>query len=71
MKAQKINPEWDVWYETKYTINGDKYLYRTKSYTDYHKRIHDRKDIEIAITYKMDKTIEWEFGLYTEIIQKS
>lgn len=65
----RVNPNWSVWYKTTYFINGEKYVYVTKTHTDYHRKIHMRADY--AETLMMDKTVDWPFGLYTEIIQQT
>lgn len=71
--TRKIPASWTTWYETTYYKNGEKFSYTTKSHTQIHNVIHDEatKRGEYAETLMYDKTVEWPFGLYAEIIRKS
>ena len=63
-----MNKKWDKWYETEYWINGEKHVYVTKTLTNFHYKIYERA--EMAFTYLKDTTVDWPFGLYSEIIKQ-
>lgn len=65
----RINPKWTVWYETTYFVNGKKGLYATKTFSAFHNKLH--AFTQKAQTLKKDKTVEWPFGLYAEIIKET
>lgn len=69
--TRKIPSSWTTWYETTYYKNGEKFSYTTKSHTQIHNVIHVEaaKRGEWAQTLMYDKTVEWPFGLYAEVIQ--
>jgi hypothetical protein len=64
-----------VWYETKWykqMKNGGirPSKYRTKSLTPAHKRCRDAS-VSGSFTIKADDSIEWPFGVYSEVIAES
>lgn len=72
MKTQKTKVNWTVWYETRcWDFNGKKFLYRTKSLTDYHMLFHTSTRYRTIETLKMDRGVDWAFGLYSERIKKT
>lgn len=56
-------------YETQWQQKDRNGKYRTKTYTNYHKKIHEVCDY--ALTIKIDSTIPFPFGIFTEVIQKT
>jgi hypothetical protein len=55
-------------YQTFWKQGEKKGTYKTKSLTDFHKRIHQSPKTDYARTIETDSSIEWPLGLYAEII---
>lgn len=58
-----------VYYTTQWKKGKKKGVYKTKSLTDYHNKLHDICDY--ALTARFDTSVSWPFGLYAEIVKKS
>jgi len=66
-----IPKAWTTWFETTYHKDGQKFSYTTKVHTKIHDRIHEeaKRLGYYAQTLMYDKTVEWPFGLYAEVIK--
>lgn len=56
-----------VYFETQYNHNGKFKTYRTKSLTNYHSMLRNTYG---GVTIKCDTTIEWPFGVFSEVIAR-
>ena len=54
-----------VWFETTYTHNGKRHVYRTREHTPTHARLC--RDYQ-GRTVRCDKSIPWPFGTYAEVV---
>jgi len=56
-------------YITNWKVGEQKGTYKTKSLTPHHRKLHENCDE--AITLMTDTSVQWLFGLWTEVIAKS
>lgn len=58
-----------IYYTTEWEQGKKKGIYKTKSHTAYHNKIHEL--CEYALTLRIDTSVNWAFGLFTEIVKKT
>jgi hypothetical protein len=70
MKITKRSIKWSEWYETAYWKGGTYHCYQTKTYTEYHDRMHQQaRDGGYKATTTVCRRVDFWPHLYAEEIK--